>query len=308
MTSIGLAPLTEMPAAQTYKGQTGGLYGGGQNTPPAVHLQAALREAAKIQPLDARGQPSIEGKIALISVGMSNTTQHFQTFMAVANRDPEKSARLVLVDGAQGGMDAADWVNPEQRIRQDRPSPWEILDQRLERAGVSPPQVQVAWVLQARRNPAALGAFPRHAEALKADLVAILNQLKQRFPNLRLVYLSSRIYAGYATTALNPEPYAYESAFAVRWVIEDQIQGLAALNHDPERGPVKAPLALWGAYLWADGERPRQPDGLIWRREDFRGDGTHPSPSGTAKVADLLLQSFKTDPTAKTWFVDGRNP
>lgn len=39
------------------------------------------------------------------------------------------------------------------------------------------------------------------------------------FPNLRIAYLGSRIYAGYASSPRNPEPYAYEGAFAARRLI-----------------------------------------------------------------------------------------
>ena len=88
--------------------------------------------------------------------------------------------------------------------------------------------MQVVWIKQARANPAALGEFPEHAEVLQDNLVDVLQQLKRRFPNLGLAYLSSRIYAGYASTPLNAEPYAYESAFSVRWLIGDQIKGNAS--------------------------------------------------------------------------------
>ena len=142
---------------------------------------------------------------------------------------------MVLVDGAQGGMEA--WPGPTPRRRHGRAArPVVRPGRRLRQAGVTAEQVQVAWVKQARANPAALGEFPRHAEALKDDLAVIIRKLKARFPNLRLVYLSSRIYAGYAATPLNPEPYAYESAFAVRRLIRDQIKGEPGLNHDPGRG------------------------------------------------------------------------
>jgi hypothetical protein len=66
---------------------------------------------------------------------------------------------------------------------------------------------------------------------------------------------------------------------------------------------VKAPLLVWGPYLWADGDTPRKSDELTWLRNDFVTDGTHPSPAGQKKVVDLLWKFFTTDPLAKSWFV-----
>jgi hypothetical protein len=182
--------------------------------------------------------------------------------------------------------------------------PWPEVENRLKSAGITAQQVQAVWMKQAEAGPARLGDFPAHARVLSEHLVSTLNHLKQRFPNLRIAYLSSRIYAGYATTPLNPEPYAYESAFAVRWVIQDQIKGEPKLNYDPARGDVKSPLVLWGPYLWADGETPRKRDELIYKHEDLTDrDGTHPSTSGREKVAKALLNFFKSDPSARLWFV-----
>lgn len=203
--STELKPLTDMAADDRYKGQSGGLYGDGRNTPPNSHLNDAIEQANRIRPLDTDGQPSKDGKIVLISVGMSNTTQEFSAFVRLANDDPAKSPDVVIVDGAQGGMDAKDWSQPDDRFRNKRPAPWSVLDRRLEQAGVSPQQVQVAWIKQARRNPGSIGEFPEHTEELNGHLVSIVNKLKDRFPNLRLAYLSSRIYAGYAKSALNPD-------------------------------------------------------------------------------------------------------
>ena len=188
----------------------------------------------------------------------------------------------------------AQWVDPKGR-------PWVEADRRLTAAEVTGRQVQIAWIKLANVRPA--GDLLTHGKKLQKDTLAVLHNARARFPNLRVAYLSSRIYAGYATTPLNPEPYAYEGAFAVRWLIRDQIKGDAGLNYDPERGAVKAPLLLWGPYLWGDGLTPRKSDGLVWKREDLAGDGTHPSQSGRRKVADQLLRFFKTDPNARTWFV-----
>ena len=240
----------------------------------------------------------------LISLGMSNTTQEFSVFKMLADADPNKSAHLAIVDCAQGGQAARQWAYPSSTDK--RPSPWVVMDQRLERAGVEPNQVQVVWMKQADIQPAQYGDFPAHAQVLRDNMGVILRMLKSRFPNLRIAYLSSRIYAGYATTALNPEPYAYESAFSVRWLIEAQLNNDPNLDYDAARGPVTAPLLLWGPYLWADGTQPRRSDGMVWLREDLGSDGTHPSNSGRQKVARMLLDFFKTSPFTSCWFLEGQ--
>jgi hypothetical protein len=298
--TTGLLPLTEMGDG-LYKGQTGGLYGYGRNVPPESYLKAAQVQAALIVPRDAQGRPSEGGKIVLISLGMSNTTQEFSVFKTLADADPNKAPNVVIVDCAQGGQAAYQWAYPQPTS--NGRTPWDVMDQRILAAHVTAPQVQAVWLKQAEISPAKLGEFPAHAQMLQNDIALILRQLKTRFPNLVLAYLSSRIYAGYATTQLNPEPYAYESAFPVRWLIEAQIANDPNLNCDPLKGEVKAPLLLWGPYLWADGVQPRRGDGLVWTQADLGPDGTHPSTSGRRKVAEMLLTFFKTDAGTKLWFV-----
>jgi hypothetical protein len=286
-TSVGLTPLTDLGTG-TYQGQAGGLYPAGSNSAPGSHLSAGMSLASSIGPLDRDGLPDPAGRYALLSVGMSNTTQEFQAFMPLAAADGSRDSRLVIVDGAQGGQTAADWANPGCAC-------WTTLDSRLQQAGVTRAQVAVAWVKLANRQPT--GDWPAATSQLKADTVRVMQALATRLPNLRLAYLSSRIYAGYATTTLNPEPYAYQGGFAVRWVIEDQLNGLL-----PFTGASRtAPWMAWGPYLWADGLTPRG-DGLTWACGEFADDGTHPGTTGRQKVAQLLLRFFQTDPTAREWF------
>ena len=129
-------------------------------------------------------------------------------------------------------MDARAWAEPDKINRLGVVDPWTTLDRRLQQAGVSPRQVQVAWIKQARIQPGTIGEYPKHTDEMKGQMLTILRKAHDRFPNLCLAYLSSRIYAGYARTPLNPEPYAYESAFVVRGLIQDQIKGKAGhSNH-----------------------------------------------------------------------------
>ena len=291
-TTKRLVPLTELGAA-TYGGYAGGLYPGPSNTPPAAHLAAGLALADEITPLDTLGTPSPGGRIVLLSVGMSNATQEYSTFVPLANGSGLKNPRVQLIDGAQGGQTAAVFADPTANA-------WSVIDMRLRAAGAHPAQVQAVWLKEANAGPTQ--GFPLAAQILRDDLRDVVRNLRAKFPNLRLCYLSSRIYAGYASTTLNPEPYAYESGFAVRWLIEEQIAGGPLLNHDPAAGAVVAPWLAWGPYLWADGLVPRTADGLTWACADFAADGTHPATSGRAKVAQMLLDFFTSDATTEPWF------
>ena len=279
-----LKPLPVL-GSEKYQGFAGGFYPGGKNERPKNHEAAGVALAKSIVPLD--------GKIVLLSIGMSNTTQEFSVFKRLADADKEKNPDLTIVDGAQGGMTAA-------RIKDTTSSQyWTVIDRRLKTAGVTREQVQAAWIKEADAGPTQ--GFPKYAQTLRDELRLIVQLMHARFPNLKVVYLSSRTYGGYATTPLNPEPYAYESGFSVKWLIEEQIAGEKELNFDPKKGDVKAPWLSWGPYLWANGTT-KNADGLSYEESDFGTDGTHPAPSGQKKVAEQLLNFFKRDTTAKDWF------
>lgn len=77
--------------------------------------------------------------------------------------------------------------------------------------------------------------------------------------------------------------------------------GDAMVQIDPALAYDKAPVLLWGPYLWTDGTKGRS-DGITWQQSDTAADGTHPSQTGQQKVARLLLDFFTTDASAKPWF------
>ena len=272
LSSTGLVPLTDM-GRRKYRGYRGGLYPNGRSRPTPAYQRKGLSASKLVKPID--------GKIVLLSIGMSNATAEFAGFKRLADQNPAKSPDVTIVDGAQDGWDA-------ERVKK-QPAYWDNVDLRLTAAGVSAAQVQVVWLKEAIAGEAR--RFPKDAKALQTDLRAILRVMRLRYPNLRLVYLSSRTYGGYAITGLNPEPAAYDGAYAVRGLIQDRMAG-----------KVKGPWLGWGPYLWTDGLSGRS-DGLVWTCDDVENDGTHPSKTGIQKVATLLLNFFKTDPTARRWFV-----
>src|SRR3990172_7126688 len=176
-TSKGFLPLNDLGAG-TYQGFQGGLYQEGVNLRPSGHDSAGIDIAWGIRPLNSLGFPDNSGKIVFISIGMSNFSHEFSTFLPLANSDPSKNPDLLLINGAQGGQTAA--------IIQDSTAFfWDTLDARLTRAGVSPEQVQIAWLKEANAQP--MGSFPGHAETLQAQLAQICRVAKNRYPNLRII-------------------------------------------------------------------------------------------------------------------------
>jgi hypothetical protein len=323
-----LVPITDMNAP--YKGEDGGLYGGGRNDPPEAQRVAHWRESGKIMPRDANGAPSDEGKIGFITIGFSNPALESEDFKRAADADPQKSPCVVIVNGCMGSRsavmwawDGADLLPLAERKRLDREmdllhmpkenrrtsigvakDTWPTLAQRIQAAGLAPKQVQVCWLKHVEANPKPLGEFPAHARALQADVTAVLNIARHYYPNLRIVYLSSRTFGGWSGRASgSPEPYAYESGFGTRWIVQSQIKGNAQLNYDPACGPVQAPLVLWGPYLWARGDSPRRLDGLTWTLHDVHADRLHPNESGCRKTTTLLLNFFKTNEGTRRWFL-----
>ena len=174
---ISLVPITDM--TEPYKGEDGGLYGGGRNEPPEAHLAAYLNVSAKIRPLDRNGLPSPDGKIGLISIGFSNTSIEREAFRRAADADPKKSPSVVIVNGAIGGRSAVMWAwdgaevlpKPEQdrldkamdvvgmpktgrrtSVGLDKDT-WPTLAARIEAAGLAAKQVQAVWLKHVDPHP-----------------------------------------------------------------------------------------------------------------------------------------------------------
>ena len=295
-TNNPLIALTDLGTG-TYLGEEGGLYPNGSNVRPADHDAAGVTIAQSIQPLDVNGNPDPTGKYALLSVGMSEAGIEFVHFIADAYADPSTNSQLVIVNGANPQAVASLWADPTF-------GGWSaIMDYFLPQAGVTANQVVAAWV---KDTDNVTTGFPSTWTSLQTHLENIAQNLHTYFPNLKLLYFSTRIYGGHAIDqpgSIHNEPYAYQTGFAVKWAIQDQLNGDPNLNYDPSQGPVMATWMSWGPYDWANGLLART-GSLVWTCQDIRGDGIHPSnPAGREKDANMILNFFKTDDTTTPWFL-----
>lgn len=289
--------LTSIDPVQTYQAtgyiDSGGLYNGSNSRPP-THEAAGIEIAVNdVKPRNASGALDPTGKIGLLTMGMSNTKMESASFLQIANSEGSKSTSVVLVNGADGDMTSNVWADVNNPI-------WEYAKNKVAAKNMTPQQVQVVWIKNTRKF---VSTFPERPQEVQADLYQVVQNVTHHFPNARLAYLSSRTHPYRYFEDLNPEPEAYENGFSVKWLIQQQIAGGDPnLNYDPDAGLVKAPWLSWGPYLWIDRAHIRG-DGFTWNPEDLIGDCTHPSYSGKTKVANMLVNFFKSDTTTAPWYL-----
>jgi hypothetical protein len=88
LTATGVVPLSDL--AGTYRGVEGGLYPGGVTVRPPDHEAVGLDLALnQVRPLNPHWAPdAANGRIGLVSLGMSNTSIEFGSFLDLVRADP----------------------------------------------------------------------------------------------------------------------------------------------------------------------------------------------------------------------------
>jgi cysteine-rich repeat protein len=239
-------------------------------------------------------------------------------------REAIDRANLTIVNGAYPNQFAENWSQADDpfppvpfnagqpavngnwdRIR-DRVLPYYALN------ALSEAQVQAMYINLANESPV-VSMPDRHADAaqLMVRLGIIIRAAKQRYPNLQQVFLSSRPYSGFATNRAPGEPYAYETGFAVKWLIEAQIAQMAAGGTviDTRAGDLNysngtAPWINWGGYIW-NHSAGSQTAGARWSEGDFENTSANGffSDRGDAKASLLYNYNFATNAFMRCWYM-----
>lgn len=315
LASSTLIPINDLGTSPYDYGYFGGLWGDGMNAPPPEHFAAGLELASTIVPRDASGNPSEDGKIVFLTIGNYEASSIAcsgdlfgncspESFITRAQTDPRISHdHVVFLNAATTTHTALGWG-----VR-DTGNYERIAKQILAPAGLTNEQVQAAWLLTS--NYETVSALPHpyaDAYAIKVPLSDTLRALRQHYPNLAIVYMSSSPYRGYSTTTAG-EPFGYEYGYSTRFMMVAQTEEARMADSrnywDSRVGDINyrtgvAPYITWGPYLWANGTTPRS-DGLTWQRDDFGSDGQTLSPAGVHKAGGMLLDFLVSEPTAKSW-------
>lgn len=275
-----------------------GLYENDSNLVPAGDNADGIAASAAVEPID--------GAIVVLGIGMSNAMYEWSNFIGYLPQHTVLGPSIRLVTGAATGRVACTWSvaygaascnGPQAPNQYDR-----VRDNVLTPAGLTESQVEVVWMEDADPRPtASLPATDADAYTLESYFGDAARAVRLRYPNVKLMLMDSRVYGGYATINLNPEPYAYESGFSVKWLIQAQVNQVRTGLVDPIAGNLDyqtgiAPWLAWAEYEWADGVKPRCSDDLSWLRADFRSDGTHPTTAGENKWAEFQAPWWETSP------------
>lgn len=277
----------------------GGLYPGGSNAMPPMHRRLGEELALGIVPRNVDGEPSDEGPIVFVGMGMSNAGTYFRAFRERIRSLPALHERVLLVDATLEGPDIT-------AITESEASYWRFVRHRVEAAGCSVNQVQAAWFMQAVLASNIRDETPlEHVTRLEGMILSVLGSMNGMFPQLRQVCSAGREFGGYATSGGgNPEPYAWCTGWAWKRLIQRQIEGDSALACTVTKPSM--PWLGWSGYFWANGAQPRR-DGLCWLfPEDFEPDGVHPSSRGAEKASSILLDFYRNDPVNAWLWGKGR--
>lgn len=216
VTSLGLTPLDDLGRG-TYLGEQGGLWPQGSNDPPRAHRDAGTALANAIEPLDASGRPSSDGRIVVAAIGFSGSKKIWAELVPMAQADPTIAPAVHWLDLCLAGEDAIDMSDATSNY-------WTVfVPSALDAGGVTAEAVQVLWIMTGAQGVA--GTFPSRALSLERAIEELVRNARSVFPKAAIAFLTPVTYKGYAVPDVEPE--SYENGFAIKWAIELQLAGSA---------------------------------------------------------------------------------
>jgi hypothetical protein len=292
-TDTAKIPINDL-GTRTYMGYVGGLYPGGTNTPSGTYARDLLNACKLVVPIDTFGNASATGNIVFISLGGSTSGKMFDSMQSKTVNNPKTNPALRLLKCSNGFGSASlnSILNPADPY-------WEHVTQIIRGNKSSYRQVQVIY-LETDDSSVSV-KFPSRPDTVKTALQACFRTFKQLFPNCKLVYLLGRTqtfeYDTIKQKRFNREPAPYYFGWAVKWAIQDQINGAPGTAYKGKN--TVSPLITWGWYEWGT-DTPRQ-DGFKWTQQDTR-DGLHATSVGEDTLSTRFQNFLLNDQTASIWY------
>lgn len=296
-----LIPIVDLQT-DYYFGFQGGLYPDGLNSMPIAHADSGIAIASALMPINFDGEvDTTYGKVVMLGLGNASAGKSFNKFIGGYYDAGYSDSCFRIVNACIEAHSLNDMI----AINADDVY-WKDVNDFLQIDNLKKKQVRIVW-LQAVAFEDTLITPATYVDSLKNTYIAIIRELKSQFINLQQIYISGLHYGGYTDSiALNfnafAEPAPYFNDFAIKAVIEAQINGDTLLNYSGE--DADAAWVAWGPNFWADGRNLRAYDNLRWLCPgdiDTDNNGFILSGTGQQKVADRLLTFFITETTTAPW-------
>lgn len=273
----------------TFRGYMGGLYPGGVNQPSGQYAADLMAVSNSIVPIDKSGIPASNGKIVFISLGASVGGHMMKALITKTKDNPATNPGLLLLNCNQGAGFASLYniLNPND-------SYWTHVNQVITRK-TSYQQVQVLYL---ETDDTTVTTWPGRPITTKNNIDSCLRVFKQKFPNIKVVYVLGRTRTFPNVKLWNKEPAPYYFGWGCKWAIEDQINGVPGTEYKGSNAV--APMITWGFYEWAD-SLPRVTDNFYWRFSET-ADGLHANTVGQDTLTTRFQNFLLTDPYASVWY------
>jgi hypothetical protein len=252
-----------------------GLYPGGSNALPVKHGKSGELLAASITPKN--------GMIKAAVIGHSNTVKYFEGLNALVVAEAKKgtiNASFKIANRAVPGKMCSNWVHDAREGKLDIPEDAQVLFMLTSYHASSLQSTKQKFPEVVDKSLA------ERVKLLKAGMKEILIAAVLKAPNLKIAYIGSDTWRGYTKC----EPQVFEEAFAVKSLIEDQINGDQDLAFEGVNR--KVPWLAWGGYIWEPAPS----------RDRFIKDGVHPSAAGIDFAAGRWLKALQDSSAARGWF------
>ncbi len=281
--------LDKISEFSVYKNQGPGLYKGSRNTPELTQKALIQKQIDLIRPLGVNGFPDDQGKIGFVYIGDSFTNGEFEMLSEYVDGNNQANKQLAIVDGSNKGLDVTQWEKSQFA--------WEHLKGKVEDKGMTTKQVQVLWIN--------LG-FGNYYDNIDTDIQAHADLLEKiiknylgKYPETKLIYLSSPRYSGLSKNPKFQEPWTYEAGFAVRELINRQEKGDLVFRESNTQLKSE-PALLWGPYLW-NGINSDDTQ-FNYKQENFEEDGITLTVQGKQRMSVDLFDFWSSYEFSKVWF------
>ncbi len=259
---LDLVPFLDLQTG-TYLGYQAGLYPGGTNILSGTHLNDAKSIAKGIKPLDGDGNINYGDGVVLVAGFGPSVPGHIYNSFVDKVRNPsvtyDLNPCLDAINLCIGGKDINYGIDDTLYEFY-----WQAILDKVTDVGYTAAQVQIGWMYFNEKGLTEPPVFPDNSLELTESYIQFINKAKDYFPNLQLMYISSRHFGGFADTTLTEyyslaEPASYQNNWTVKWTIEEQINATDIRLKYKGASP-NAPLLLWGPNFWCNAEQKRMWD------------------------------------------------